>query len=203
MLSISLSLIAAFIPILFMGGVVGRLFREFAVVLSIAILISMLVSLTTTPMMAAALLRPRRERKAPPRLARVLRPRAARRCFRGYRRSLRWTLRHQPVALLALAGVVALNVHLYGVIPKGFFPQQDTGRIAGFIQADQASSFQSMQKKLDAFMAIVRADPAVENVNGFTGGGQQQQRQHVHRAEAAGASATRRWTRSSPGCARS
>ena len=169
-LSISLSLIAAFIPILFMGGVVGRLFREFAVVLSIAILISMLVSLTTTPMMAAALLRPRRERQPPSRLARAL-GRLQQAAFRGYRRSLRWTLRHQPVALLALAGVVALNVYLYGVIPKGFFPQQDTGRIAGFIQADQASSFQSMRTKLDAFMAIVRADPAVEHVNGFTGGG--------------------------------
>ena len=169
-LSISLSLIAAFIPILFMGGVVGRLFREFAVVLSIAILISMLVSLTTTPMMAAALLRPRRERRAPSRPARAL-GRAQQAVFRAYRRSLRWTLRHQPVALLALAGVIVLNVHLYGVIPKGFFPQQDTGRIAGFIQADQASSFQSMQKKLDAFMAIVRTDPAVDQVNGFTGGG--------------------------------
>ncbi|HEX7385570.1 MAG TPA: efflux RND transporter permease subunit, partial [Burkholderiaceae bacterium] len=163
-LAISLSLVAAFIPILFMGGVVGRLFREFAVVLSVAIGVSMAVSLTATPTMAARLLRPRARRVA-------TRGRWQRALFGAYRRSLRWTLRHQPVALLALAGVVALNVQLYRVIPKGFFPQQDTGRVGGFIQADQSISFQAMQRKLDAFMAIVRADPAVENVNGFTGGG--------------------------------
>jgi multidrug efflux pump len=121
-------------------------------------------------MMAAALLQPRRRRVARSGVWRLL-GRAQKAVFRGYRRSLRWTLRHQPVALLALAGVVGLNVYLYGIIPKGFFPQQDTGRLGGFIQADQASSFQSMQKKLDTFMAIVRADPAVANVNGFTGGG--------------------------------
>jgi len=162
--SISLSLIAVFIPILAMGGIVGRLFREFAVVLSVAILVSMVVSLTTTPMMAAALLKhePERARKTSG---------WQRALLRGYRRTLRWTLRHQPVALLALAGVVALNVSLYVAVPKGFFPQQDTGLMMGGVQADQASSFQSMQGKLRAFHDIVRADPAVANVTGFTGGG--------------------------------
>jgi multidrug efflux pump len=173
--SISLSLVAVFIPILFMGGVVGRLFREFAMVLTVAILVSMVVSLTTTPMMAAVLLRPAAAPSAPgrraPWLSRQL-SRLQRVVLRGYRRSLRWTLRHQPVALLALLGVVVLNVYLYGVIPKGFFPQQDTGRLIGFVQADQATSFQSMQGKLDSFMRIVRADPAVQGVTAFTGGGQ-------------------------------
>jgi multidrug efflux pump len=169
--SISLSLIAVFIPILLMGGIVGRLFREFAVVLSAAILVSMVVSLTTTPMMCARLLRP----PAPPaqasRLAR-LGARVQKAVLRGYRRSLAWALRHQPVTLLIFIGVIALNVHLYGIVPKGFFPQQDTGRIVGFILADQSTSFQAMQQRLDRFLAIVRSDPAVENVTGFTGGSQ-------------------------------
>ena len=173
--SISLSLVAAFIPILFMGGIIGRLFREFAMVLTVAILVSMVVSLTTTPMMAAALLRPigapkKRGRFATSVVAVLASIQNA--VQRGYRSSLRWTLRHQPVALLVLALVIGLNVYLYRVIPKGFFPQQDTGRLVGGVRADQASSFQSMRKKLDSFMAIVQADPAVENVTGFTGGGQ-------------------------------
>jgi multidrug efflux pump len=166
--SISLSLIAVFIPILFMGGIVGRYFREFAVVLSSAILISMVVSLTTTPMMCAALLQPPRERGSS-RLARWG-EQIQKWVLRWYRRSLAWMMRHQPVALAALAGVVGLNIYLYGQIPKGFFPQQDTGRIVGFIQADQSTSFQAMQQRLDRFLAIVRSDPAVENVTGFTGG---------------------------------
>ena len=169
--SISLSLIAAFIPILFMGGIIGRLFREFSVVLSVAILVSMLVSLTTTPMMAAMLLRPRVEDKTPGRFARLAAA-AQGKVQRAYRRSLRWTLRHQPVALLALAAVIGVNVYLYTAIPKGFFPQQDTGRLGGNVQADQGISFQAMQKKLDNFMAVVQADPAVDTVTGFTGGGQ-------------------------------
>ena len=170
--SISLSLIAVFIPILLMGGIVGRLFREFAVVLSSAILVSMVVSLTTTPMMCAALLRaPARHNAAPSRLARwSARMQAA--LLRGYRHSLAWSLRHQPVVMLFLAGVIGLNVYLYGAIEKGFFPTQDTGRIGGFIRADQASSFQAMQQRLDRFLAVVQADPAVVNVTGFTGGGQ-------------------------------
>jgi multidrug efflux pump len=169
--SISLSLVAVFIPILLMGGVVGRLFREFAIVLSAAILVSMLVSLTTTPMMAALLLKAKPER--PPTPGRVARwaNAAQRGLLRGYRRSLAWTLRHQPVAMIALVAVVALNVHLYAVIPKTFFPQQDNGQLFGGVQADQGSSYQIMRKRLDTFMAIVQADPAVDTVTGFTGGG--------------------------------
>ena len=167
--SISLSLIAVFIPILAMGGIVGRLFREFAVALSVSILVSMLVSLTTTPMMAAALLRPVGPARAQGGVARTL-GRWQRGLVRAYRRSLRWTLRHQPLALLVLAGVVALNVSLYIHIPKGFFPQQDTGLMVGGVQADQASSFQAMQHKLIAFSDIVRADPAVAVTTGFTVG---------------------------------
>jgi multidrug efflux pump len=173
--SISLSLVAVFIPLLLMGGVVGRLFREFAVVLSASILVSMVVSLTTTPMMAAMLLRPRREKRAAGRLPEALNRavlRAARGLVHGYRRSLVWTLRHQPVALLALLAVVVLNVTLYTTIPKTFFPQQDTGVLVGGVQADQGSSFQIMQARVDRFMAILMADPAVANVNGYTGGGQ-------------------------------
>ncbi|MDI9329785.1 MAG: efflux RND transporter permease subunit [Alphaproteobacteria bacterium] len=156
---ISLSLIAAFIPVLLMGGVLGRLFQEFAVVLCAAILISMVVSLTTTPMMCAALLTPQ---------SRVTRRPSRWRRF--YARTLSWSLRHQPVLWLMLLAVIALNVNLYQVIPKGFFPQQDTGRIFGSIRADQSSSFQIMQQRLDRFIDIVRTDPAVQDVTGYTGG---------------------------------
>ena len=176
-ISISLSLVAVFIPILLMGGVVGRLFREFAVVLSASILVSMVVSLTTTPMMASRVLRARPEPAhgaAPRRQGRLARAagRFNRALARGYRRSLMWTLRHQPVALLSLVAVIALNVHLYGVIPKTFFPQQDTGVLIGGVQADQGSSFEMMRKRVDRFMEIILSDPAVQNVNGSTGGGQ-------------------------------
>ncbi|MDP3135872.1 MAG: efflux RND transporter permease subunit, partial [Burkholderiaceae bacterium] len=167
--SISLSLIAVFLPILLMGGIVGRLFREFAVVLSAAILVSMVVSLTTTPMMCAALLRPSGPPSARSRLS-LWAERMQRALLRGYRRTLAWALRHQPVTLLLLLLVIVLNVYLYTAIPKGFFPQQDTGRIAGFIQADQSTSFQAMQQRLDRFLSIVQRDPAVESVTGFTGG---------------------------------
>ena len=161
-ISISLSLIAVFIPILLMGGVLGRLFQEFAMVLSAAILISLVVSLTTTPMMCAGLLRPEPPRRGRRRVRWTL----------WYRRSLAWSLRHGPVLWLILLAVIALNVTLYRSIPKGFFPQQDTGRIFGSIRADQSSSFQAMQQRLDTFMKIVRDDPAVAHVTGFTGGGQ-------------------------------
>jgi multidrug efflux pump len=157
---ISLSLIAAFIPILVMGGVLGRLFQEFAVVLCAAILISMVVSLTTTPMMCAALLQPHTVTR---RVRRSI-------WSRWYGRTLAWSLRHQPVLWLILLAVIALNVNLYQVIPKGFFPQQDTGRIFGGIRADQSTSFQSMQQRLDRFIEIVRTDPAVQDVTGYTGG---------------------------------
>jgi len=169
--SISLSLIAVFIPILLMGGVVGRLFREFAVVLSSAILVSMVVSLTTTPMMAAQLLKAPDRSKPQGRFSRAL-GRIGRACSRGYRKSLVWVLRHQPLALLSLVGVIALNVHLYGAIPKTFFPQQDTGIMVGGVQADQGSSYVMMKARVEKFMGILQADPAVQNVAAFTGGGQ-------------------------------
>ncbi|MCB1978796.1 MAG: efflux RND transporter permease subunit, partial [Burkholderiaceae bacterium] len=169
-LSMSISLVAVFVPILFMGGVVGRFFREFAVVMSAAILISLVVSLTTTPTLCALLLKPRPAR-APSRVGRVL-DRAGARGMRAYRRSLAWCLRHQPLVLAALVGVIGLNVYLYTAIEKGFLPEQDTGRIMGFIRADEASSYQAMERRIQRFLVIVQADPAVENVTGFTGGGQ-------------------------------
>ncbi|MBV8618896.1 MAG: efflux RND transporter permease subunit [Curvibacter sp.] len=170
-ISISLSLIAVFIPVLLMGGIIGRLFREFAVVLSVAILVSMVISLSTTPMMCAVLLRPHAEAVRPGRWA-LLGLRLRRWFMRLYRRTLAAALRWQPLTLLTLVVVVGYNIHLYAVVPKGFFPQQDTGRIVGNIQADQATSFQAMRKRLDHFMDVVRSDPAVDTVGGFTGGGQ-------------------------------
>ncbi len=168
--SMSVSLIAVFIPILLMGGIVGRLFREFAVTLSVAILISLVLSLTTTPMMCARLLKPRDESGH----GRFYH--ASERVFawilRGYEKSLSWALRHSLIVVLILLATVGLNVYLYNIIPKGFFPQQDTGRLTGNIQADQSISFQAMRQKLTDFVEIVQADPAVESVTGFTGGGQ-------------------------------
>jgi multidrug efflux pump len=173
--SMSISLIAVFIPILMMGGIVGRLFREFAVTLSIAILISMVISLTTTPMMCAYVLKPprregeREEEKKPNRIAA-----AAERVFGAvqsfYGRTLGWVLRHPRLTMVVFLGTVLLNIHLYASIPKGFFPQQDTGRIVAGIRADQSISFQSMRRKFRQFVSIVREDPAIENVVGFTGG---------------------------------
>jgi len=170
-LSMSLSLVAVFIPILLMGGIVGRLFREFSITLSVAVLLSLLVSLTTTPMMCARLIR----RREPQRQGRLFHAseRAFERVLDAYRRSLRWALENRGLVMLMLAATVALNAYLYVKIPKGFFPQQDTGRLIGGIQADQAISFQSMSRKLRQFVAIVQADPAVESVVGFTGGGSQ------------------------------
>jgi multidrug efflux pump len=165
-LSISISLIAVFIPILLMGGIVGRLFREFAVTLSLAILISLVLSLTTTPMLCAIFLRPRPDAPAPPPrfdpFARIL---------RGYERSLGWALRHGILVMLVLFTTIGLNIALFKIIPKGFFPQQDIGRLAGSIQADQAISFQAMRDKLAQLQAIVLADPAVASVKGYTGTG--------------------------------
>ncbi|MDB5902644.1 MAG: mdtC [Betaproteobacteria bacterium] len=167
-LSMSISLIAVFIPILLMGGIVGRLFREFAVVLSVAILVSLVVSLTTTPMMCSILLRNKPER------GRGRFDRGAERVFngmlRGYEKSLAWALRFAPLMMILLAATIALNVYLYIIVPKGFFPQQDTGRLVGFVRGDQSISFQAMQQKLANFIEIVRKDPAVDNVVGFTGG---------------------------------
>jgi multidrug efflux pump len=169
-LSMSVSLIAVFIPILLMGGIVGRLFREFAMTISIAIMISLAISLATTPMMCAVLLRS----EAGQRHGRLYQ--ASERFFdamlNGYRRSLTVALQHQRSVMLILAGVLGLNFYLYDIIPKGFFPQQDTGRVVGIIQADQSISFQLMQQKLTQFVTIIKKDPAVETAVGFTGGGQ-------------------------------
>jgi multidrug efflux pump len=168
-LSISISLIAVFTPILLMGGLIGRLFREFAVTLSVAILISMVISLTTTPMMCALLLRPESERKR----GRLFR--ASEAAFDWfllrYERSLTFFLRHSALTLIVLAVLIALNITLILYIPKGLFPQQDTGRLQGSALADQATSFQSMEPRMERMLKIVGADPAVQNVVGFTGGG--------------------------------
>ena len=169
-LSMSLSLIAVFIPILLMGGIVGRYFREFAVTLSVAILISLVLSLTLTPMMCSRLLRADKEQRHD--RLHGWSERAFNAMHRGYERSLTWALDHGPVMIALLLAVVCLNVYLYIIIPKGFFPTQDTGRLIGFIQADQSISFQAMQPKLASFIDVVRADPAVENVVAFTGGAQ-------------------------------
>jgi multidrug efflux pump len=164
-LSISLSLIAVFIPILLMGGILGRLFREFTVTLSIAILISLAISLTTTPMMCALWLKPREVDDTP-------RPRTLfDRVHGGYERSLGWALRHGGLVMLILFGAVCLNVVLFSVIPTGLFPTQDTGRLIGSLQADQSVSFQAMTQKLRQMIDIVQSDPAVEHVVGFTGVG--------------------------------
>ena len=160
--SISISLVAVFIPILLMGGIVGRLFREFTATLSLAILISMVISLTTTPMMCALILRGRRLKP---------RRRLLERSLRAYERTLDWSLCHGRLIMLALIITIALNVLLFTVIPKGFFPQEDTGLITGGIVADQSISFQLMKDKLGQLMQIVQADPAVESVAGYTGAG--------------------------------
>jgi multidrug efflux pump len=167
-LSMSLSLVAVFIPILLMGGLVGRLFREFAVTLTLAIAFSLLVSLTVTPMMCAKLLKPMRAEGH----GRVYRfgERVVEGSRRLYGRSLTWVLRHQALTLLATIATVCLNVYLFTVVPKGFFPQQDTGRIVGRIQAQEDISFPAMQAKLAEFVNIVLKDPAVVHVVGFTGG---------------------------------
>ncbi len=191
--SMSLSLIAVFIPILAMHGLIGRIFREFAVTLSVAVLISLAVSLTTTPMLCAVLLRRRPAEDDPHRPLRsgaegisrmrdawVEWSRAATRATRtvgvrvlnAYERSLNVVLRHPRITLAILAATIAANISLYVAIPKGFLPAEDIGLIKGKIQGDQSISFQSMTHKLNRFMEIVQSDPAVARVNGFTGGDQ-------------------------------
>jgi multidrug efflux pump len=169
-LSMSLSLIAVFVPILLMGGIIGRLFREFAMTLSVAIIISLVVSLTTTPMMCAHLLRDRRQ-GAHGRLYR-----AGERVFEGvlglYDRTLRRALHWPALVMLSLFATLGFAVYLFMIVPKGFIPQQDNGLMMGGIQADQSISFQLMQQKLTQFVDILRQDPAVATVNGFTGGSQ-------------------------------
>src|SRR3984885_2194319 len=168
-LSISISLVAVFIPILMMGGIVGRLFREFAVTLSVAILVSLAISLTTTPMMCSRLLRHLRDEdhgKA---------YRASERAFNSllgaYERSLGWVLEHSQLTLVVLGITIAINIYLFMVVPKGFFPQQDNGTVFGGLQGSQDVSFQAMQKATARIINIVKADPAVANAMAFTGGG--------------------------------
>ncbi|HZY18084.1 MAG TPA: efflux RND transporter permease subunit [Ramlibacter sp.] len=169
-LSISVSLVAVFIPLLFMGGQVGRLFREFAVTLSAAVMISLVISLTTTPMLCAWLLRPGTLRRPAGRVGRALEG-AFSFVHRAYALSLDWALQARWLVLLILVAVVGINAWLLVKIPKGFFPQQDTGQINGGLRADQSISFQAMQEKLRELVNIIRADPAVDTVVGFTGGG--------------------------------
>ena len=167
--SMSISLIAVFIPILLMGGIVGRLFREFAVTISVAILISLAVSLSTTPMMCSILLR--RDQGQRHGWLYLTSERFYEGMRNGYRRTLAFALRNRRLMMLILLATVGLNFYLYDIIPKGFFPQQDTGRLMGSIQADQSISFQLMQQKLTQFISIIMNDPAVDTVVGFTGVG--------------------------------
>jgi multidrug efflux pump len=166
-LSMSISLVAVFIPILLMGGIIGRLFREFAVVLSVAILVSLAVSLTTTPMMCSVLLKQQRTHG---RLY-MASERAFERLLKGYEKSLAWVLDRSLLALIVAIATIAFAVFLYIEIPKGFFPQQDTGRLNGTILADQAISFQEMQHKIQRLAVIAKQDPGVDTVLTFTGGG--------------------------------
>ena len=173
-LSISLSLVAVFIPLLLMEGQQGRLFREFAVTLSVAVMISLVISLTTTPMMCAWLLKPHQTSTAKPsRFAAISRwfDNGFKRTLRVYEVCLDWSLHMRWLVMLVLAVVIGLNVYLFITVPKGFFPQQDSGQINGGIRADQSISFQAMQGKLKELVDIIRADPAVDTVVGFTGGG--------------------------------
>lgn len=165
-LSMSLSLVAVFLPLLLMGGLPGKLFREFAVTLSVSIAISLAVSLTLTPMMCGWLLRAKPASASRPGvIARILTG-----LQRAYERTLRWALDHARTVGVVLLATIALNVWLYIIVPKTFFPEQDTGALMGGIQADQSISFQAMRGKLRDFMKIIRDDPAVDNVTGFTGG---------------------------------
>ncbi len=167
-LSISVSLVAVFIPILLMNGIVGRLFREFAVTLSVAIAVSLVVSLTTTPMMCAILLKSKKDQHRG-RLYQF-----SERIFDGilgfYERTLMWVLRHQRATMIVTLSTIGFTVYLYVVVPKGFFPQQDTGRLSGSLMADQDISFQSMSRLLRQFASAVGEDPAVAGLIAFTGG---------------------------------
>jgi multidrug efflux pump len=167
--SMSTSLVAVFLPILMMGGIVGRLFREFAVTLTVAITISLVVSLTTTPMMCAQMLRT--EHPAGHNIFYRMSERGFESIHKAYAKSLRGVLRHPSLTLVITLVTIAISVYLYIIVPKGFFPQQDTGRIGGAIVADQDISFQAMREKLHEMLKIVQADPAINDLNGFTGGG--------------------------------
>jgi len=169
-LSMSLSLIAVFLPILLMGGIVGRLFREFAITLSVAILVSLAISLTTTPMMCARMLRGHEDQRKHGWIYKLSES-GFNLIHRGYERSLSRVLRHQFVTLVVMLSTLALTVYLYIAIPKGFFPQQDTGRLSGAVQADQSTSFQAMKDRILQVVNTVKEDPAVEGLNANTGAG--------------------------------
>ena len=169
-LSMSISLVAVFIPMLMMGGLVGRLFHEFAIVLSVAVLVSLVVSLSTTPMMCAKLLK-NHDNEQHGWLYLTI-ERGFQWLATHYEKSLNVALHHRRITLCVMFAVIGFNVYLYTIVPKGFFPTQDTGMIMGSIQADQSTSFQAMLPKLTAYVDIVRADPAVESVTAFTGGSQ-------------------------------
>ena len=171
-LSISVSLVAVFLPILLMGGMVGRLFREFSVTLAVAVWVSMVVSLTATPMLSARWLRPTAAAKSGWKKVSV---KFLDQLLEFYGRTLRVSLKHRRITLCVLLLTIACNVYLYIIVPKGFFPQQNTERITGQLKADQSISFQAMKQKLETVIAIVRKDPDVENVAGFIGGGQTNQ----------------------------
>lgn len=166
-LSMSLSLVAVFLPLLMLGGLIGRFFSEFAITLSVAIVISLFISITLTPMMCAYLLKPHAPRSQPRRrgVGRLLMA-----IQQGYGRSLRVVLNHARWVMLLFVATIVLTGWLFVHVPKTFMPEQDTGRLSGFISADQSISFQAMRSKLQDFMEIVGADPAVESVVGFTGG---------------------------------
>lgn len=170
-LTMSLVLIAVFIPMLFMGGYVGLFVREFAVTLAVAISISLVVSLTTAPMLCAKWLKPAQRKRRRSRLFQWS-EQGFDKLLRVYEMSLTWALRHAPLTMLILLLTICLNVYLYTIVPKGFFPQQDTGQLTGRVQGDQSISFQLMQTKLASIVEIVRADRAVQNVVGYTGGAQ-------------------------------
>lgn len=169
--AMSVSLVAVFIPMWLVGGLVGRLFKEFAVTLSVAVMISWLVSLMLTPMMSAKLLRvrPRHEQQRSGKISRLF-YRTGQYVVHGYQRSLRWALRHKFLTLLSLFATIILNGYLYTAIPKGLFPQQDTGQLMGFFRTDRGMAFEAMVPKLDKFRKIILNDPAVANVAVFAGG---------------------------------
>jgi multidrug efflux pump len=175
-MSMSISLVAVFIPILLMGGLIGRLFHEFAMTISSAIAISMVVSLTTTPMLCAHFLKPHGTRHG-------MFYRASESGFvhlnRGYKRSLAWVLRHQTLILALVVITVGVNIYLYMIVPKGFFPQQDTGRVFGTVMGDQDVSFEAMNKKVMQFVEIVKQDPGIQNVIASVGGGSPQNQARI------------------------
>ncbi|ROL70558.1 efflux RND transporter permease subunit [Pseudomonas vranovensis] len=168
LLSMNLSLVVVFVSILFMGGIVGSLFREFSITLAVAILVSLLVSLTLTPMLCARWLKPQPEGRQT-RLQRWS-EQLNQRMMAGYGRSLDWVMRHRRLTLLSLLVTIAVNIALYVVVPKTFLPQQDTGQLMGFVRGDDGLSFQVMQPKMEIFRRALLADPAVESVAGFIGG---------------------------------